>query len=265
MQCRQKGMTGLSKAEKLTEILDACGGELFSALMSSGIERSAGIDRTVQLFEDLSDRIFLPRTAAAAYRAMAKRAAKLKWSPGEPSDRFSLTYSEHQRIEKKLREYVASGGRKGRVRRKIITAAAVFTAAAAGVFLVVRQVTSDEYLRRLAEFYIIINTEKSSGEEIVFSLQLREGQEPLFLTHLPTLILTDKSGETTLTGRELMLDGEEPDTRALCDTEYRELRITAEDYGLSFMPGHYKAVFELCSQADEEHTPIVSVTKELDV
>ena len=258
----------MKRADRIMEIFDGCGEELFSALMCSGTERAAGIDRTVQLFQDLSDRIFLPRTVSAAYRVMSKRAAKLKWSPGEPSDRFSLTYSECQRIEKKLREYVASGGRKSRVTRKIITAAAVFTAAAAGVFLVVRQVTSEEYLRRLTEYYIIINAEESSAEEIVFSVTLREGQKPLMLTHLPTLILTDKSGEMSFTAaadRELALNGEEPDPRSLCDTEDRELRITAKDYGHSFLPGHYKAVFDLCLQDDPSHEPIVTITKELDV
>lgn len=258
----------MKKADRLTEIFDSCADSLFSALMSSGIQRAEGIDRTAELFKALSDRMVMPKSAAAAYRLMAKRAARKGWAPGEPDDRFSLTGGEHRRIMKKLLEYLASGGRKGRIRKKVISAAAVLTVLAVGVFFIVRQAVSEEYLSRLTEYYIMIGTVSSSEEEIIFSLQLRKGQEPLMLTHLPTLILTDESGERTFTAkpdRELVHDPIDPDPRSLCDEEYRELRITSKDYGSSFPPGHYKAVFDLCSSGDETLTPTATVTKELEV
>ena len=259
----------MKKADRLIEILDGCGEELFSALMAGGIQRGAGIDRTAELFYWLSDRTFLPKNTSAAYRLMAKRAAKLGWALGEPSDRYTLSGSELRHIEKKLRDYLASGGRKRKILKKAVSAAAVITIAGVGVFFTVRYVMSEEYLSRMAEYNVMIANDDRSEEEIVFSIRLRD-IEDMYLERMPVLKRIDKDGEMTFTAKakaEFGSDPTSPDERALCTGEARELILRCEDYdkGYTFIPGHYEVTFDFCRYAEGEKIHILEIVKEVDV
>ena len=255
----------MKKAERLAELLDSCGDELFSALMNGSIQRSAGLDRLLMLFEYLSDRIFLPKSTSGAYRLMVRRAAKLGWAPGEPSDSHALTFKEQERTEKKLREYLASGGRRGKLVRKAVTGAAVLTAAGLGVFFTARWVTSEEYLSRLTEYGIMIADTERSEKEIVFEIRLRD-EEDMYLERMPVLKLTDKDGEWTFSAKP-SAEFAFRDEKALCTSKVRELILRSEDYdrGYDFLPGHYEVTFDFCRYSEDEKTEIASITKEVEI
>ena len=69
----------MDKRVRIGEFMDYGGNELFSTLMSEGVQRSEGIDRLLRLLEIYSDSCRRIKGRSAAYRFMLRRAKKNGW------------------------------------------------------------------------------------------------------------------------------------------------------------------------------------------
>lgn len=139
----------MDKCVRIEEFMDYGGNELFSQLMTEGLQRSEGLERLIHLLKIYSDSCGRIKGRSAAYRYMLRKAYNNGWLGKGSKDLKShrLTDSEREYIAKMLGEYISSGGRSRIFLKKILRIAAVIVAVGLLLFFLVRYFTSDEFKR----------------------------------------------------------------------------------------------------------------------
>lgn len=260
----------MDKRRKIKDFLDYGGSELFSSLVDSGMTRGDGINALTELLNSYSEVCRFIKGRSAAYRYMLRRAGERGMLGKRVPDlkKYRLTRAEKQHILENVEKYISSGGVKRKAFRTAGGILAVLLVAGLAVWLVARQVYSEEYQNNMRQSFIIIENPNTFDDKIVFEISIMRDMDDVFLTELPTVYYQTDEGERKLTPKPPETDStEEEELPGLVySQEPRKLSLYGWNYGVTFEPGTYRVEFEFY-KADGQDEPVLTakVSKEAKV
>jgi len=260
----------MTKRERIAELLDYGGNELFSTLMTERTKRSEGVERLIELLCIFSDRCFFVRGRSAAYRSVLFKAKERGYLGRGSNDLKShrLTPDERQKIEQDVGDYISTGGALAALAKNVGLAVAIVSLVILAGYYIYHRLTSGGY-QGFESYYssqIVVEYKGKSGGELVFEIQTTDNV-PLVIEmeHLPRIaaLSSDGSESEVLLGKSITND----DPRSSFGKGYTKITISEKEYDTVFTPGQqYNAQFDFFTyNSEDKRIDIKNITAEFEV